>query len=344
MRRSSLLNIGLAVLTVGVSFSCSRFSITQAARVTRTDLIAALAAKATDKQSPMTFNDPLLPEQGYIRHCRIDEAWHLTRGDPAVKVAVVDGRIDPSADLAGVVFSEHRWVDGAPPSHATPIAGIIGARQGNREGIAGIARCSIISEVAQTPSNFPEAITAEAIIDAATAGAKVINCSFGTPTRSARLESAVNRATAMGAVVVAAAMNEGNGVRYYPAGFEAAIAVGSVDSFDQASIFSNYGPWLSIAAPGESLITIFPGGPRTYDYFSGTSASAAVISGIIALMFAVNPDLSPGEVRAILEQTAVNRGNRKYNPLVGFGSVDAYRAVKVAAGLRRAPELAAESP
>jgi subtilisin family serine protease len=344
MRRSSLINIGLAVLTVGMSFSCSRFSITQAARATRTDQIAALAAKVVDRQTPMRFNDPLLPEQGYIRHCRIDEAWRITRGDPAIKVAIVDGRIDPAADLVGVIYSEHRWVDEAPPSHATPIAGIIGAQQGNREGIAGIARCSVISEVAQTPANFPEAITADAIEDAAKSGAKVINCSFGTPTRSVRLEQAVNRATSLGAVIVAAAMNEGNGVRYYPAAYDNVIAVGSVDSLDQASVFSNYGPWLSVAAPGEFLLTTFPGGPKTYDYFSGTSASAAVISGIIALMFSVNPDLTPGEVKAILEQTATNRGEQRYNPLVGFGSVDAYKAVKVAAGLRRSLETASSTP
>jgi subtilisin family serine protease len=341
MRRTSLINIGLAVLTVGVSFSCSRFSITQAARVTRTDQIAALAAKAVDRQTPMTFNDPLLPEQSYIKHCRIDEAWRITRGDPRVKVAVVDGRVDPAADLAGVIYSEHRWVAEAPPSHATPIAGIIGAQQGNREGIAGIARCSVISEVAQTPANFPESITADAIEDAAKSGAKVINCSFGTPTRSVRLEQAVNRATSLGAIVVAAAMNEGNGVRYYPAAYDNAIAVGSVDSMDQASVFSNYGPWLSVAAPGEFLITTFPGGPKTYDYFSGTSASAAVISGIIALMLAVNPDLSPAEIKVILEQTANSRGDSRFNPLVGYGSVDAYRAVKVAAALRRPAEAAA---
>jgi thermitase len=341
MRRSSLFHISLAVLTVGFSFSCSRFSITQAARVTRTDQIAALAAKVSDHQTPLRFNDPLLPEQAYIRHCRIDEAWRITRGDPSVRVAIVDGRIDAASDLSGVIYSERRWVDEAPPSHATPIAGIIGAQQGNREGIAGIARCSLISEVAQTPANFPEAVTADAIEDAAKAGAKVINCSFGTPTRSTRLEQAVNRATSLGAVVVAAAMNEGNGVRYYPAAYDGAIAVGSVDSLDQASVFSNYGPWLSVAAPGEFLLTTFPGGPTTYDYFSGTSASAAVISGIIALMFAVNPDLSPGEVKAILEQTAMSRGDARYNPLVGFGSVDAYRAVKVAAGLRRPTETVA---
>lgn len=342
MRRSSLINLGLAVVTVGVSFSCSRFSITQAARVTRTDQIAALAAKVSDKQTPLRFDDPLLPEQTYIQHCRIDEAWRITRGDPAVRVAVVDGRIDTAVDLTGVVYSERRWVTEAPPSHATPIAGIIGAQQDNHEGIAGIARCSLISEVAQTPANFPEAVTADAIEDAAKAGARVINCSFGTPTRSPRLEQAVNRATSLGAVVVAAAMNEGNGVRYFPAGFDGVIAVGSVDNLDQASVFSNYGPWLSVAAPGEFLLTTFPGSPKTYDYFSGTSASAAVISGIVALMLAANPDLAPGEVKSILEQTAANRGDARYNPLVGFGSVDAYRAVKVAAGLRRGTETAAQ--
>ncbi|MBC7542886.1 MAG: S8 family serine peptidase [Candidatus Sericytochromatia bacterium] len=336
MQRSSLVKIGLAVLTVSASFSCSRFSVTQAARVNRSDQIAVLAARPEETVTPMSFNDPLLPEQGYIRHCRIDEAWQLTRGDMSLKVAVVDGRIDSAQDLSGRVIEERRWVDEAPPTHATPIAGIIGAIQGNGEGIAGISRCSIISEVAQTPANFPEAATAEAIEDAARAGAKVINCSFGTPTRSTRLEQAVNRAVSLGAVVVCAAMNEGNGVRYYPAAFDAALAVGSVDSADQASTFSNFGAWLSIAAPGEFLLTTFPGRSNHYDYFSGTSASAAVISGIIALMLSVNADLSPAEIKAILQQTTPNKG--RFNPLVGYGSVDAYRAVRVAKGLRRQGE------
>lgn len=337
MGGSALIRVATAALALSVSFSCTRFSITQAARVTRLDQISTLAARPVTTVLPLRFNDPLLAEQTYISHCRIDQAWRITRGDPGLRVAVVDGEIEPSLDLKGRILRESRWVREAPPTHATPIAGIIAALQDNGEGIAGITQCALISEVAQTPSSFPETATAEAIDDAVRHGARVINCSFGTPSRSKRLEEAVKRAIEKNVVIVASAMNEGSGVRYYPAAYEGVIAVASVDDQNHASVFSNYGPWLSIAAPGEYLLTTFPGAGLTsnYDYFSGTSASAAVVSGVVALMLSVNPNLTPAEVKAILEQTAQANGERRFNPLVGYGLIDAHRAVQVAQGLKR---------
>ena len=132
-------------------------------------------------------------------------------------------------------------------------------------------------------------------------GANVINMSFGYPQSSEILTKAIMYAQAHGVICVSSSGNQGLQVAEYPEAYTLVEGVGSTDYFDRRSLFSNYGPWTGTAAPGEGLITLFPGG--TYAAGWGTSFSTALVSGAAALMLNINPALSAG-----LFQTAINQG------------------------------------
>ena len=115
------------------------------------------------------------------------------------------------------------------------------------------------------------------------AGADVINMSFSVDEHSEILANAVNFAKLLGVVCVSSTGNEGTANLTYPAALGNVIGVASTDNQDQLSAFSNYGLGLAtLAAPGEGLITLFPGG--LYAAAWGTSFSAALVSGTVSLL------------------------------------------------------------
>jgi hypothetical protein len=112
-------------------------------------------------------------------------------------------------------------------------------------------------------------------------GAKVINMSFSSTSTSPALTAAIQYATAHKVFCVAASGNEGLDIRVYPAAISGVVGVASTNSADIRSSFSNYGESIArVAAPGEALITTYPGG--NYAGVWGTSFSAALVSGTIA--------------------------------------------------------------
>lgn len=143
-------------------------------------------------------------------------------------------------------------------------------------------------------------------------GARVINMSFSTPDSSRELQRAIDYAYRNKVIVVAAAGNEGLQARMFPAGFSSVIPVGSVDNGDLRSGFSNYGgaSGVRIALPGESLVTTYPAGH--YAAVSGTSFSAGLTSGAVALMLQVFPKLVVSDVNNDIITNA--------KPVAGFGN------------------------
>jgi hypothetical protein len=123
-----------------------------------------------------------------------------------------------------------------------------------------------------------EADIIRAIYFATDNGASVINMSFGLPNISDALMKAVNYAARKGVVCVASVGNDGQTALMYPAAFGNVIGVASVNAQNQPSAFTNSGAdMVVIAAPGEALVTTYPG--DHYASVSGTSFSAALISG-----------------------------------------------------------------
>ena len=128
-----------------------------------------------------------------------------------------------------------------------------------------------------------EANIVRAIYFAADNKAHVINMSFGLPNISDALMKAINYANRKGVICVASVGNDAQTALVYPAAFGNVIGVASVDSQNQPSVFTNRGSDLvTIAAPGENLVTTFPG---TYAVASGTSFSAPLVAGAVSLMF-----------------------------------------------------------
>lgn len=124
-------------------------------------------------------------------------------------------------------------------------------------------------------------------------GARIINMSFELSQISDALLRAVNYATRKGVICIASAGNDSQEALVYPAAYGNVIAVGSVNQQSQASSFSNYGSdAVTLAAPGEALVTTYPG--NHYATAWGTSFSSALVSGTTAdLLSAIDQNLAP---------------------------------------------------
>src|ERR1700747_1756743 len=115
-------------------------------------------------------------------------------------------------------------------------------------------------------------------------GANVVNMSFDVSSSSPALSKAVSYANKAGVVLVAAAGNENTSSPVYPAAMSGSVVgIASTTDWDARSSFSNYGSYdVWIAAPGEYVISTYPGG--TYASSSGTSFSTPLVAGASALM------------------------------------------------------------
>jgi subtilisin family serine protease len=148
---------------------------------------------------------------------------------------------------------------------------------------------------------------ASAIYYATDHGANVINMSFGYREPSPILYEAVTYARNHGVILVASSGNLGRQMVEFPAGYELVEGVGSTNLSDQRSTFSNYGQTTDTSAPGEDVVTLFPGGH--YAAAWGTSFSSALVAGAAALMHGIDPSLSAFSFRNALNQgVPINQG------------------------------------
>lgn len=281
--------------------------------------------------------EPLAPSQWNLSMVGAADAWASSQG-AGVVVAVIDTGLDAGhPDLAGRVLPEIDLLPGVTPApeqngHGTRVASII-AGSLNAIGMAGIApQATILPVSALDPAGFGDSSTvARGIIAAADAGARVINLSLGGPDKDPVLDQACAYAFAKGSVVVAAGGNSyltGNKVQY-PAASPNVMAVASVDRTGNPSGFSNTGPHIDIAAPGEGVLAALPG--AGYDEESGTSFAAPHVAAAVALVLSANPGLSSAEAASVVQMAAADdiSGNGRDDQL-GQGVVRADAAVAAA--------------
>ena len=163
--------------------------------------------------------------------------------------------------------------------------------------------------------------------------------SFAGP-KDALIERGIAALAAKGIVMVAAAGNAGaKSPPLYPAANANVIAVSATDAQDKLFAASNRGGYIAVAAPGVDIF--LPAPDEKYQITSGTSFSAAYVSGIAALMLERNPALKPDEVRAILMKTARDLGAPGRDDLFGAGEADAFAAVSA---VGTAPVAASRRP
>ena len=152
--------------------------------------------------------------------------------------------------------------------------------------------------------------------------ANVVNMSFDLSYSSSALNRAVSYANKAGVVLVAAAGNENTSARVYPAAINGqVVGIASTTNWDTRSSFSNYGSadvW--IAAPGEYVISTYPGG--TYASESGTSFSSPLVAGTVALMLSAKQSgFNQSQAASALSHAIV------LTPDLNHGRLDAYQAV-----------------
>ncbi len=149
--------------------------------------------------------------------------------------------------------------------------------------------------------------------------------SFAGP-KDALIERGINATAARDVLMVAASGNAGpKSPPLYPAANPNVIAVSATDAQDKLFAASNRGGHIAISAPGVDLF--LPAPDEKYQMTSGTSFSAAYVSGLAALVLERNPALKPDEVRAILIRTARDLGTPGRDDLFGAGEADAFAAV-----------------
>ncbi len=270
-------------------------------------------------------DDPYYSQLWGIQKISMPQAWDISTGSESIVVGVIDSGIDINhPDLLGRTIGGRDFVrnDSIPDDelgHGTHVAGTIGAIGNNGVGVVGVnwnvkmmplKICIATGQPAPRNSSCSLSYVAEAIRTGLQNGAKVFNMSLGgesvcTP----QLQSIIDTATVQGAVIVTAAGNSNSDANgFTPANCQNVITVGASDTSDARSIWnlstnqaSNYGSVVEIAAPGSGIVSTVPGG---YDQKNGTSMAAPHVAGAVALLFAVNPSLSPQQVFECITQNA----------------------------------------
>jgi len=311
-------------------------------------------------------NDSLYTNQWHIGKIKLNDAWNITTGNSNIKVAVIDTGVDAGHYDLGYGNDTYSHVsttlgyDYTGPCayqtptffHGTYVAGVLGAKTNNSVGISGVsggnnsAGIAIIPYCLGNSGSFVSDYDANAILAAVEAGVDIINISMSMP-QTSDVTSAIEYAYYHDINIVCAAGNNAPllGI-VFPASNQYTIAVGATDQNDQRCSFSKYGAGLDIVAPGKDIYSTnlnnlygirdengyYNGCFEGFD--GGTSFSAPQVSGVIALMLSVNPNLTTSEIRTILRNTAKKVSGYTYtngwNQEVGYGRLDAYEAVKAA--------------
>ncbi|NVN87079.1 MAG: S8 family serine peptidase [Rhodopseudomonas sp.] len=286
------------------------------------------------------------PAQYALTKLRLPQAHALSRGGNVI-VAVIDSGIDGAhPELAEALAGSFDALISkqGPHLHGTGIAGAIAAHA-RLIGSAPSAKILAIRAfgTAKAGAESTSFVILKSLDYAASHGARIVNMSFAGP-NDPLIARGLAAVAAKGIVMVAASGNAGpTSPPLYPAANPSVIAVSATDSSDGLFAASNRGSHIAVAAPGVDIFLPAPGGK--YEMMSGTSFSAAYVSGVVALMIARDPLLKPDQVRAILTQTAHDLGAPGRDDLFGAGEVDAFAAVSaVQGGAIAAPAVAIPEP
>jgi subtilisin family serine protease len=278
-----------------------------------------------DQKAVLTEGDPA---QYALAKLRLPEAHRLAHG-ANVTIAVIDSGIDAKhPELANAIADTFDALGSkeGPHIHGTGVAGAI-VSHARLMGSAPAARILAIRAFGVAPNGAESTsfVILKALDYAAAHGAQIVNMSFAGP-KDALIERGIAAMAAKGIVMVAASGNAGpKSPPLYPAANANVIAVSATDAQDRLFAASNRGGYIALSAPGVDIFLPAPDGK--YQMTSGTSFSAAYVSGVAALMLERNPALKPDEVRAILMKTARDLGPPGRDDLFGTGEADAFAAV-----------------
>lgn len=267
-----------------------------------------------------------------------ERVWEFTEG-AGIQIAVLDTGVEavhPQFSRGAIAGGNSIVASPFSPlqdcaAHGTAVAGLIAARPLGGTDVVGIAPAATIVpiRVSNDPEEGSEADLAAGVREAVLRGVDVINVSITTGLPDT-ICPAVASAVEAGVVVVAASGNQGDDSQAsYPAECPGVIAVGATeqneDGGQSAASFSQISEAVSVAAPGAGVWTTYP--DTNHANPDGTSFAAPLVSGTVALMLDVHPDLTPEQVRHRLEVTADRPPGPLPDERLGYGVINPYQAV-----------------
>jgi len=308
----------------------------------------------------------------------MEEGWALEKGDSSIIVGIIDTgcKLD-HPDLQGRIWQNYTEIsdngidegnngytddnrgwdfaynDNNPADdfgHGSNVAGIIGANGDNSIGLAGVDwNCKLMILKGLNSQNWGYySWWSDAIHYAVDNGANLLNMSIGGTDVSSALEDAVNYALNNNVTIVACMMNADTNTVYYPAGYPGVIAVGSTNPDDKRSrpFFwsttsgSNYGSHISVVAPGNYIYGLNYQSNTNYNsYWGGTSQAAPHVCGLASLLLAQNPELTPAQIKDLLQSTAEDlvgdpaEDTPGWDQYYGFGRINAHNALLQLSGV-----------
>lgn len=247
---------------------------------------------------------------------------------------------------------------GGSSFHGTHVAGTIAARTNNGTGIAGVSWGARIMPLRALGKGSGSSYDVQQAVRYA-AGmsnssgrlpartADIINLSLGGAAASQAEQELVRQVRARGIIVIAAAGNSATNTPFYPAAYDGVVGVSAVDRYGARAPYSNYGSFVDLAAPGGNLDTDLDGdgyadgvlstGGRAqqdgialvYRLFHGTSMAAPHVAGVVALMKAIAPTLTPADFDSLLAAGSLTNQaeGAARNSSHGYGLIDAYKSV-----------------
>jgi type VII secretion-associated serine protease mycosin len=313
-------------------------------KVISTLLVALLVALVPQ----VTSADPVRDRQYWLNDYGFTKAWKLSQGE-GVKVAVIDTGIDSShpalesAIVGGTDVSGLGSADGLTPVgqnsyHGTMVASLIAGRGNPDDDASGILGTAPKAQLLSVSMAFgvegvdTDSQVAEGIIWAVDNGAQVINLSLTRNSVSwpESWDKAFLYAFENDVVIVAAVGNRLDGTEQVsaPATIPGVIAVAGVDINANASeLSSTSGFTIGVTAPSEDLVAAYPGGE--YRIWSGTSGAAPIVSGMVALIRSMYPEMDAANVVNRVIQSAIKNGFETYSSSYGYGLIDAEAALKI---------------
>ncbi|MEM9051140.1 MAG: S8/S53 family peptidase [Bacteroidota bacterium] len=297
-------------------------------------------------------NDALYNNQWGPYVTYFEEAWDYgTGGNSENVVAVIDDACDWNhEDLYDQVWYGWDYAvndqditpdDPFEHKHGTHVTGTVAASTGNGIGVAGMVNDTVFFAKIGLPNGT---LSDQGIVDAIYEIGDIeritaVNMSFGGDAPSAACEQACNYAWNNGSLLIAASGNNGQGFISWPAAYQATMAVGSIGA-DGMNLYltgySQYGNEQEICAPGGDMNTGFgvlsciP--MNGYEAMEGTSMAAPHVTGLAGLMKSLNPDLTNVDIRNLLTSTAFDYGDLGWDPVFGYGMINAQLAVETAIG------------
>lgn len=277
-------------------------------------------------------NDPVTSYHAAL--VGLPAAWDTTRGNPNLVIAILDSGIDGThPDLADKLVPGYNFWDDNDDTHdvfghGTEVAGIAAAITDNGTGVAGAAwNCGLMPLRVTNRDGFASLFAVLAALTwAMDNGAKIVNLSFEDIHSSPALNSGLAYVRNQGGITIAAGGN--GGTLDSSPDHPDVVSVAATNAGDERPSWASFGPYIDLAAPGVSLKTTKSGGGTVTA--SGTSFASPLVAGIAALVWSVDPELSPAEVEALLKESAVDLGDPGRDDRFGAGRVDAAAAVAAA--------------